>query len=103
MDLTAPRFVQNTVCLLHVSKQMDTVTAAVMATMDLIAHCHVRRTVHHVYAHKQMVPALKTVILVTMVISATRRVPATVINKDVTNRVGDVSVVIRASMVITVS
>ena len=49
-------------------------------------------------AYSQVVPAWKTVFLVIMVTSVIRHVPATVINKDVTNRVGYVSVVFRELM-----
>ena len=49
-------------------------------------------------AHSQMASALVTVLLVTMVTSVVRHVPTSVINKDVTSRVGHVSVVFRELM-----
>ena len=71
--------------------------------MDLIAPSPAQNTVHQVFAHKQMASVWETVLLATMVTSVIRHVPANVINKDVTNRVGHVSVVSRDFMAVTVS
>ena len=62
----------------------------------------VQNIVHLVYAHRQRDFAKGSAWMVSMVTSVIRHVPATVINKDVTNRVGDVTVAFRDSMVVIV-
>ena len=98
MELIVP-IAQVIVSLAHVHIQMGCALKVVrMATMDLTAHSFAQNIVQIASAYRQMAPALANVLLATMVISVTRHVPATVINKDVTNRVGYVSVVFRELM-----
>ena len=99
MDRTAPNHAQ--IIVVPVRRKQEIVLIVLRDIMDLLVFL-AQKTVHLVNAHNTMVLVWETAFLATLVTSVIRTVLATVINRDVTNRVENVLIVIRDFMAVAV-